>query len=79
MANRGVGDVDALIEADNVGVLLASIDRPGIERGMEGLTAMFPDRALLRSRCVSAGSNFDLSAVGGERYRRLYRELTSGK
>jgi glycosyltransferase involved in cell wall biosynthesis len=79
IANRGVGDVDALIEGDNVGVLLASVDRPSIERGMEALTAMFADRARLRSRCVSAGSNFDLSAVAGERYRRIYRDLTSGK
>ena len=77
IANGGVGDVDALIEGDNVGVLLASIDAKGFETALNDLSITSALPAVVRSRCAAVARAFDLSAVGGERYRKLYRDLST--
>lgn len=74
VANRGVGDIDLLIENNGVGVL---IDGFGHEDYVEAL-----DRILqLRNagdRCrETADLELNMEKVGGHRYRRLYKNLLS--
>lgn len=72
VANRGVGDVDDLLESYGVGSLLASFDTPGYLGALDDLTEL---RAVSRICVETANIEFDLEKVGGVRYRRLYSNL----
>ncbi len=72
IANSGVGDVDALINDNGVGVLVSDFSRESYAAAVEGIKELGD----VSQRCVeTAHREFDLQTVGGERYRRLYRRL----
>jgi glycosyltransferase involved in cell wall biosynthesis len=72
IANRGVGDVNELIEKNNVGVLLDGFDEASYRKALGEIDAL-GDAA---TRCrETAHRHFDLQKVGGERYRRVYSRL----
>jgi glycosyltransferase involved in cell wall biosynthesis len=79
VCNTGVGDLDELIDTDRVGVLISEFTPEAYARALAELAALRRD-ADLPERCrSSARRRFDLAAVGGARYRRLYRRLTEGE
>jgi glycosyltransferase involved in cell wall biosynthesis len=70
VANGGVGDLDALIENNGVGVLVDGFDKEAYRK----VFAIDPDE--LREKCMAvAAREFDLESVAGERYRRIYGSL----
>lgn len=72
IANSGVGDVDELIETENVGLLIDEFSSEAYQN------AIFRLRRLgnIGYRCREiALRRFDLETVGGVRYRRLYERL----
>lgn len=72
IANSGVGDVDELIQTEKVGLLIDKFDVESYQN------VLFRLRRLgnMSERCKeTARRRFDLETVGGERYRRLYRNL----
>ena len=72
IANRGVGDVDALIRGEGVGVLIGRFDRAEYLRALE----KFDQLGDISDRCRDAAQRlFDLETVGGVRYRGLYEKL----
>lgn len=72
VANSGVGDVDELINGDKVGVLIDRFDREAYLEAFETLKGLGD----IRDHCREiAKLRFDLTAVGGSRYRRLYERL----
>jgi glycosyltransferase involved in cell wall biosynthesis len=72
VANSGIGDVDAQILSDGVGVLIDTFDSESYVEAFSRLKAM----GNIREQCRTAARNrFDLESVGGERYRRLYKKL----
>src|SRR5439155_27201377 len=72
IANSGVGDVDQLINTEGVGVLLDSFDRVSYLDAIERFNAI----GEIADKCRQvAKDRFDLKAVGGVRYRRLYKKL----
>lgn len=74
IANTGVGDVDVLIEHNEVGAILEDFgptDYAGAFSQIEGLDD-------ISDKCrETARREFDLESVGGKRYRRLYARLTN--
>lgn len=76
VANVGVGDVDQLIHEEGVGVLVESFDREAYLRALEELRTLGEQAGKFREAAVR---RFDLEAVGGERYRRLYARLLGEK
>jgi glycosyltransferase involved in cell wall biosynthesis len=74
VANRGVGDVDSTIEKNSVGVIVDSFDT---ESYIKGLQEAFALTGTSERAKLAAAREFDLQSVGGERYRRMYRKLTS--
>ena len=75
LTNAGVGDLDALIAEDRVGVLLHDLSAEGYRRALDEMEALLaePD---LADRCrESARRRFDLVGVGGARYLSLYERL----
>lgn len=69
IANTGVGDVDLLIESYGVGALVPQFDRQSYLQAFDKIESL----GNIADRCRSvARDEFDLTTVGGERYRRLY-------
>jgi glycosyltransferase involved in cell wall biosynthesis len=72
IANKGVGDVDDLIERNRVGVTIKSFDEESYEQALAEVRAL----GEVASRCrETAVREFDLKTVAGVRYRRLYDRL----
>ena len=72
IANSGVGDVDSLIDRTGVGVLIHSFTGENYLKAVESIVKIGD----VRERCREvAKREFDLSTVGGQRYRRLYQRL----
>lgn len=75
LCNAGIGDVDAVIEEDRVGVLMQEFTPDAFRRALAAADALRrePESS---DRCrASARRRFDLQTVGGARYERLYRRL----
>jgi glycosyltransferase involved in cell wall biosynthesis len=72
ISNTGIGDLDQQLTEDDVGVLIDRFDPETYANAIERIRA-FGDTA---DRCRAAAKRrFDLVSVGGERYRRLYKNL----
>ena len=72
VANRGVGDVDTLIEENGVGVIVDELTTEGYHQALEALDQLGD----IADRCrATARSGFDLETVGGVRYRRMYARI----
>lgn len=72
IANRGVGDVDELIEQNKVGVLIDDFSKASYLKAFAEVEAL----GNIDARCrETARSNFDLELIGGKRYRRIYSRL----
>ena len=72
IVNSGVGNVDALIHDDGVGVLVDGFQPDDLKAAIRRLDEIGDIADTCRE---SARSRFDLVNVGGMRYRRLYRRL----
>lgn len=72
VSNRGVGDLDQLIEVNRVGGLVNELSPNGYLHAIKQITALGD----IRKRCREvAVREFDLATVGGPRYRRIYERL----
>ena len=75
VSNAGIGDTDELLEGENVGVIVKTLDDRGYAEAAERAVALANDPAI-RVRCEQvAREHFDLVDVGGERYRKVYRRI----
>jgi glycosyltransferase involved in cell wall biosynthesis len=79
ITNAGIGDLDDLIAEDKVGVILDAFNRESYRRALEGIKALLLDRGIADRCRESARKRFDLTSVGGPRYRRLYRRVFEGE
>lgn len=72
IANSGVGDVDELIKTENVGLLIDEFNAEKYQNAIYRLRRL----GNIGYRCREVALRlFDLEAVGGFRYRRLYERL----
>lgn len=77
VANRGIGDVDGILENEAVGVLIDELTSSGYRRAAVRLAALVADPKT-PARCRKlAEERFSLTA-GVADYRRLYAELDGG-
>jgi glycosyltransferase involved in cell wall biosynthesis len=75
VANSGIGDTDELIERERVGVLVGEFGEEEYARAAREALRLCEEPGV-GARCVEAARrNFDLAAVGGRRYRDVYRRL----
>lgn len=75
VCNAGVGDLDELIEENNVGTLLREFSPQAYLKALEEIEMMRGDVTLAERLRGVARQKFDLVTVGGTRYRRLYERL----
>lgn len=75
ICNPGIGDVDAVVEQDRVGVLVPDFTTEAYLRALERADALRAEPDLPERCRASARGRFDLRAVGGVSYRRLYERV----
>jgi glycosyltransferase involved in cell wall biosynthesis len=72
ICNKGVGDLDELISANEIGVLLPELNEACYEDGIREM-GILRENPNLKQRCLDAAARlFDLVNVGGKKYERLY-------
>jgi glycosyltransferase involved in cell wall biosynthesis len=75
IANRGVGDVDDLVQENRIGVLIDEFTEKNYQRSIEDLVELGDVSEKCR-RTAEVG--FSINSVGGPRYRRLYNRMFTG-
>jgi hypothetical protein len=68
----GVGDVDALVRENNVGTLVSLGDFDPYDTAITDIITVESDSDVLRE---VASKEFDLTNVGGVRYRAIYARM----
>ena len=76
VSTRGIGDLDRLIAEEEVGVLLDGLDEDSYRKAFEMIQRLSNDVDLKRRCAAVASREYDLHAIGGARYARLYRSLS---
>ena len=75
ITNAGIGDMDVIIEKENVGVVVKNFDSASLSEAVEAALILLGEDKIA-VRCVRAASeSFDLANVGGKAYRRLYKVM----
>lgn len=75
VSNSGIGDTDFLLESENIGVCLKDFSETETARAAIEAIRLLSDAETTEKCVVAARKYFDLSAVGGENYREVYRRL----
>lgn len=79
VSNTGIGDCDALLRENNVGVLVEEFSDECYRAAAAQLQNLLDDRENVRQRCRAvAERHLSLQHVGGRRYREVYDLLTRG-
>lgn len=79
ISNAGIGDLDAIIERENVGACLRGFEKTDFDQALQTISTLLKEKNL-RERCgKTAREYFDLETVGGARYRKIYRDLLGEK
>ena len=79
VSNSGIGDLDALIENEQVGAVLRGFTEKDYAEALKKIEDLLKNKNLREHCRRTAYEYFDLETVGGARYRRLYRELLGEK
>jgi glycosyltransferase involved in cell wall biosynthesis len=72
-----VGDMDRVIGENRIGALVATYDAASYLSALQRIAELRNDPALPERCRETARMYFDLRAVGGQRYRRVYEELVA--
>ncbi len=72
LLNRGVGDLDRVVDEDQVGVTLDQFNDAAYSDALTAADCILDDPDVSNRCQSSARRRFDLHLVGGVRYRRLY-------
>jgi glycosyltransferase involved in cell wall biosynthesis len=77
VSNAGIGDTDALIEREKVGVIVSDLSSEGYAQAVDKALELLRD-ASLYEKCVRvAHAGFDLKTVGRNGYLNVYKKLSS--
>ncbi|WP_298973482.1 glycosyltransferase [uncultured Psychrobacter sp.] len=76
IGNSGVGDMASLIERYQVGVVIENGSQHAIDEALEKLDILYQDKDLSQ-RCRDAAEDYFSADKGAERYRQIYRNITS--
>jgi glycosyltransferase involved in cell wall biosynthesis len=79
VCNAGIGDVDAVVEGDRVGVIIRDLGRESYSAALLEVEALRRDPETAARCRATAARRFDLESVGGARYRRLYERVLLGR
>jgi len=75
ISNSGVGDLDALIEGEKVGIIIKGFTEKDYAEALTKIDDFLKDEDLNEHCRAIAHQKFDLQQVAGNNYRRLYQRL----
>ena len=75
VSGAGVGNLDALIEDNNVGVIVRNFDKQSYQAALNQIREFSAEDGFQQRSVKIAENLFDLENVGGRKYRRLYKNL----
>jgi glycosyltransferase involved in cell wall biosynthesis len=79
VTNRGIGDLEALVERESVGALVQDFSEEEYARAVGKVLEMLDRDPAVRERCrQTAEAQFSMKNVGQPAYVSVYRELESG-
>lgn len=77
VSNAGIGDTDALIENEKVGVIVSDLSPAGYAAAVDKALELLRDETLF-DRCVRvAHDGFDLKSVGRNGYLNVYKKISN--
>jgi glycosyltransferase involved in cell wall biosynthesis len=79
VCNAGIGDVDRIVEDDRVGVLIRELNEQAYLEALQAADLLRGESGVAERCRAAARDRFDLTRVGGARYRRLYQRLFEGE
>jgi len=74
ISNSGVGDTEAILEGENVGVALRSFEDQAHVQGVQALLKLIEDSDT-KSRCIKVAHQYFALEQGVNNYDQIYREL----
>jgi glycosyltransferase involved in cell wall biosynthesis len=76
ISNAGIGDTDDLLESEAVGVIVRDLNPDAYDVAAERILVLARE-AGIEARCRRvAHERFDLSRIGGARYRKVYQRIS---
>ena len=75
VANAGVGDIDEIVDAHRLGVIVHDYSDEGYDNAAIKLSTLLEDESAARRCREFAGQSLSLSKVGGPRYGAIYEYL----
>lgn len=78
ISNKGVGDVDELINNDRVGVILDDFSFQSYSKAFDDVIELKNEQGFAERSRSSAKNRFELEEVGGAKYRSIYRRILNG-
>ncbi len=75
VSNKGIGDLDELVETEKVGALVENFNRESYLKSLEKIAELQKTGNLARHCKTIAKKRFDLAEIGGDKYRSLYKKL----
>jgi glycosyltransferase involved in cell wall biosynthesis len=80
VVNSGIGDTDALINGQQIGVLVRAFGDAEYAKAARTIAELATGGAAIRQRARAVANNlFDVRRVGVERYARLYERVLQDK
>jgi glycosyltransferase involved in cell wall biosynthesis len=79
ISNSGVGDLDALIEGEKVGIILKGFTEKDYAEALAKIDIFLTDANSSEHCRRIAHQKFDIEQVAGKNYRRLYQRLLTSK
>lgn len=76
IGNRGVGDMASLIEKYQVGLVIEDGSQKSIDQALDNLDELYQDKELSK-RCRYAAEEYFSADKGAEKYRKVYKAITS--
>lgn len=73
--NSGVGDLDELVETDQVGIIVKNFDEESYLQALPQVNNLLRENNFSEKCRRSAKERFDMAEVGGNRYRNLYKRM----
>jgi glycosyltransferase involved in cell wall biosynthesis len=80
ISNRGIGDLDELIDGNNIGILVNAFEKKEYAAALRTVMQMIEGDPTMRQRCRAlAQEKFSMRAIGQPAYVRVYQELETAK
>jgi glycosyltransferase involved in cell wall biosynthesis len=77
IVNSGIGDTDALVSQENIGIIVSEFSENGYIQAAHRIESILSDRQTLRSRCRTVAERYFALDRGIQLYHSIYEHLST--